>query len=174
MSKVRIGRPNETEAPPWSYRYIKLVEGDDILGVLAAQREIALPYLAAISEERSLFRYAPGKWSIRQMLNHISDGERIFAYRALWFARGFGDPLPDFEENTAALGAEADRLPWTVHVEEFDRVRLATISLFQNMPQAGWTRKGIASGNSVTVRAIAFLIAGHCAHHLNALREKYS
>jgi hypothetical protein len=174
MANLQIGRPNENEAPHWSYRYINLVEEDDILAVLEHQRERALAYLSAISEQESLYRYAPGKWSIRQMLNHVSDGERIFAYRALWFARGFDDPLPDFEENTAALGAEADRLPWATHVEEFGRVRLATISLFQNMPQAGWTRKGIASGNPVTVRALAYIIAGHTTHHLNVLREKYS
>jgi hypothetical protein len=174
MSNFQIGRPNEAEAPAWSYRYISLVEGDDILGVFESQRENALPHLSAITEQKSLHRYASGKWSIRQMLNHVSDGERIFAYRALWFARGFSDSLPDFEENTAAVGAEADRLPWAAHVEEFGRVRLATISLFQNMPEAGWTQKGIASGNSVTVRALAYIIAGHTTHHLNVLREKYS
>jgi hypothetical protein len=129
--------------------------------------------LAGISEETSLHRYAPDKWSIRELLNHITDTERAFAFRALWFARGFTSPLPGYDQNIAAAGAAADNIAWAAHVEEFERVRLSTISLFRNMPAEGWKRSGIASDNPVSVRALAFIIAGHVAHHLTILRERY-
>jgi uncharacterized damage-inducible protein DinB len=127
----------------------------------------------AISEEKSLYRYAPEKWSIRQTLNHVTDTERAFAFRALWFARGFDAPLPSYEQDIAAAGAEADRIPWAAHIEEFGHVRQATIALFRNMPADAWMRSGIASDNRFTVRAMAFLVAGHTTHHLKILRERY-
>jgi hypothetical protein len=120
-----------------------------------------------------LHRYAPDKWSIRQVLNHVTDTERAFAFRALWFARGFDSPLPSYDQNVAATGADADRISWAAHVEEFRRVRLSTISLFKNMPSHAWMRSGIASGNPFTVRALAYIIPGHLAHHITLLRERY-
>jgi len=102
-----------------------------------------------------------------------TDTERAFAYRMLWFARGFETPLESYDQNLAAAGAEADRTSWAAHVEEFRRVRLATISLFRNMPAEGWTRGGIASGNRVTVRALAYIVPGHFAHHVAVVRERY-
>lgn len=128
---------------------------------------------SGISNERSLYRYAPEKWSIRQVLNHVNDTERSFAFRALWFARGFEAPLPSYDQNVAASGAEADRVTWAAHVEEFRRVRLSTISLFSNMPTEAWTRSGIASDKPFTVRALAYIIAGHLTHHVKLLRERY-
>ena len=107
------------------------------------------------------------------MLNHITDTERAFAFRALWFARGFQAPLPSYDQNIAAAGAEADNVSWSAHVEEFRRVRLSTISLFRNLPAEAWTRSGIASDNPFTVRALAYIIAGHVAHHVAVLRERY-
>ena len=94
-------------------------------------------------------------------------------FRALWFARGFQTPLPGYDHNIAASGAGADRIAWTAHVEEFRRVRLATISLFENLPEKAWLRRGIASDNPFTVRALAFLVAGHVTHHLKIVRERY-
>ncbi len=94
-------------------------------------------------------------------------------FAPLWFARGFDAPLPSFDQNVAVSGSEADRLPWATHVEEFRRVRLATISLFANLPPEGWLRSGIASDAHVTVRALAYIIAGHYAHHIRILREQY-
>jgi uncharacterized damage-inducible protein DinB len=126
-----------------------------------------------ISEDKSRQRYAPEKWSIRQVLNHVSDTERAFAFRALWFARGFSSPLPDYDQEIAAAGADADRISWADHVEEFRRVRLATISLLKNVPEEAWMRTGIASNNRFTVRAMAFIAAGHVEHHLKVLRERY-
>lgn len=167
------GHPQTNEAAPYYFTYIDKVPGDDALAAMESQLEEYLPVLAGISEEKSLHRYAPGKWSIRQVLNHVSDTERSFAFRALWFARSFDTPLPSYDPDTAAAGAEADAIPWAAHVEEFRRVRLATISLFQHLPAEAWMRTGVASGKTFTVRALAFLIPGHATHHFDILRQKY-
>lgn len=168
-----MGRPQSGEAAPYYFAYINQVSGDDPIGAMQSQWDEALALFSQIREERSLYRYAPEKWSIRQVLSHVTDTERAFAFRALWFARGFETPLPSYDQNVAAEHAEADRIAWAAHVEEFRQVRLATIPLFRNLPEAAWTRKGVASGNPFTVRALAFIIAGHQAHHMAALRERY-
>ena len=168
-----IGRPQKTEAAPYYFTYIDRVPGDNVMPLLESQWEDLSPLLSSISEEKSLHRYAPEKWSIRQLLNHITDTERAFAFRALWFARGFESPLPGYDQDVAASGAQADAVSWAAHVEEFRRVRLATIALFKNMPPDAWMRKGIASENPFTVRAVAFIIAGHVSHHVAILRERY-
>jgi hypothetical protein len=126
-----------------------------------------------ISEEKSLYRYAAGKWSIREALNHVNDTERVFAFRALWFGRGFSEPLPSFDQNVGASAAQADERPWSAHVQEFQKIREATLALFRNLPDEGWGRSGVASGNSVTVNALAYIIAGHFAHHIAILQERY-
>ena len=168
-----IGRPETTEAAPYYFNYINQVTGDDPLRKMEAQLEESPAFFRTISEEKSLHRYAADKWSIRQVLNHITDTERAFAFRALWFARGFDRPLPSYVQNIAAAGADADKFTWAAHIEEFKRVRLATISLFKNMPAGAWTKSGIASDNRFTVRAVAFIIAGHVNHHTRILRERY-
>jgi hypothetical protein len=170
---LMTGRPQPAEAAPYYFTYIDKVEGDDPLAVLDRQLEEAPRFLGEISEEKSRHRYAPEKWSIRQLLNHVTDTERSFAFRAMWFARGFDAPLPSFDQETAAAGAAADTVAWAAHVEEFRRVRLATLSLFRNLPPEAWMRSGIASDNRFTVRALAFITAGHVRHHLGVLREKY-
>jgi hypothetical protein len=167
------GRPEQTEAAPYYFTYIDQVSGDDALRAIERQLEESAALFARVSEEKSLYRYAPEKWSIRQLLNHVTDTERAFAFRALWFSRGFDTPLPSYDQNIAASGAEADCIPWADHVEEFRRVRLSTISLFRNMPPQGWTRSGIASDNRFTVRAMAYIVAGHFAHHTRILKERY-
>lgn len=167
------GRPQQTEAPAEYFLYIDKVTGDDVLSAFQSQMETSLALFSGISEEASLHRYVPDKWNIRQLLNHVSDGERIFAYRALWFARGYDSPLPGFDQEIAAANAGADQIPWATHVEEFRRIRLSTISLFRNMPAEAWSRQGIANDKPVTVRALAYVIAGHEAHHISVLRQKY-
>ena len=167
-----IGRPQSTETAPYYFVYIQ-VTGEDALAVIESQLPEALALFSAISEEKSLHRYAPEKWSIRQVLNHVTDTERAFAFRVLWFARGFDTPLPGYDQNVAATGAEADKVSLAHHLEEFRRVRLSTISLFRNMPAQAWARKGIASDKPFTVRALAFITAGHVTHHLKILRERY-
>ena len=166
-------RPDPTEAAPYYFRYIDRVHDGDIVRTLETQEEEILGLFGTISEERSLHRYAPGKWSIRELLSHVSDTERVFAYRALWFARGFDTPLPSFEQVIAVAAAGADSIPWARHIQEFRAVRLATASLFRNLPAEAWARQGVASGNPVTVRALAWITAGHATHHAAVLRERY-
>src|SRR5437660_905264 len=168
-----ITRPQEGEAAPYYFTYIKLIDSDDVLGVLEGQLADSVKLLPMLSEEESLYRYTPEKWSIRQVLNHVTDTERMTAFRALWFARGFESSLPSFDQNTAASGARADKVSWAAHVEEFQHVRRSTISLFRNMPSDAWLRSGTASDNRFTVRALAYIIAGHFVHHVSVLRERY-
>jgi uncharacterized damage-inducible protein DinB len=168
-----MGRPMESEAAEYCWRYIDQVEGEDAVAALERQLGEALVLFAGIAEERSQARYAAGKWSVRESLNHVTDTERIFSLRALWFGRGLGTELPGFDQDVAVVEAAADCLPWAVHVEEFRRVREGTIALFQNMPETAWSRSGVANGNSTSVRALAFMVAGHAEHHLRILRERY-
>ena len=126
------GAPEKDEAAPYYFRYIDRVVTDDIVGFLQTQLAGAEALLGGISEKKSLHRYVPEKWSIRQVLNHVTDTERIFLSRALWFARGFQDPLPSFEQDIAAAGAAADECSWSNHVEEFRAVRLASHAFFRN------------------------------------------
>ena len=166
-------RPQTTEAADYYFRYIDLVTSDDIVPAMESQMGEMLQLLNGIGEEQSLHAYAPGKWTIRELLNHVNDGERIFAGRALWFARGFTDPLPSFEQDTAVENAHANNTSWADLVEEFKIVRLGTLSFFKSLPAEAWDRTGGARDNPVSVRAIAYIIAGHVAHHIGVLREKY-
>jgi hypothetical protein len=166
-------RPQTTEAASYYFKYIDLVTGDDIVPAMENQMGEMLEFLSGISEEESLHSYEPGKWTIRELLNHVNDGERIFAGRALWFARGFTDPLPSFEQDIAVQAAHANNTSWVDLVEEFEIVRLGTISLLKSLPDEAWDRTGVASDNPVSVRALAYIIAGHVTHHINVLRERY-
>ena len=168
-----IGRPQQNEAASYYSIYIERVPGDDIVEVLTTQLEKAVGFLAEISEDQSLHRYAPEKWSMRELLGHVNDTERVFMFRALWFARGFQDPLPSFDQEIGFKAAESDRVSWASHVDEFRAIRSATLSFFRNLPSEAWLRSGIASDNSVTVRALAYIVAGHVSHHLAILRERY-
>lgn len=166
-------RPHADEAAPYYWSYINCTQGDDVVRILEEQREEAVGLLRGISEEKSLYRYAPEKWSIRQLLNHVNDTERVFTYRALWFARGYEAPLPSFDQEVAVKTSNAEALPWASHIEEFQRIRLATIALFRNLPAEAWDRWGVASEKRFTVRAMAFITAGHLCHHIKVLRENY-
>jgi len=165
--------PDATEAAEYYFGYIRQVAGTDICAILAAQREETLEFLNGISDEASLRRYAPGKWSIREVVSHLNDTERLFVSRAFWFARGFDTPLPSFDQDVAVAAAGADARPWRSHVDEFRAVRDATLAFVLGLPDEAWTRRGIASGNPFTVRALAFIAAGHVTHHLRILRERY-
>jgi uncharacterized damage-inducible protein DinB len=168
-----MGPPEPTEAAPYYFTYINRVTGDDIVGQLDAQLEQTHAFLCRISEEKSLHRYAPEKWTIRQVLNHVNDCERTFLFRAFWFARGFDGPLPSLDQDVSARYARADEFSWASHIEEFRILRLATLAFFRNLPDEAWMRTGIASGNPVTVRALAYILAGHVAHHRAILEERY-
>ena len=167
------GRPERNEAEAYYFRYIDRIPGDEILPVLERQLDEALPLLSEVSEERSLHRYGSEKWSIRQVVNHVNDCERLFLARAFWFARGFDTPLPSFDQNVSAASSGADGVSWSRHLEELRAVRLDTLAFFRNLPEEAWTRSGIASGYTFSVRALAWLAAGHLDHHLAILRERY-
>ena len=145
-----IGRPSRQKRPPITsyFNYINQAPGDDPLELLTSQLDQLGSVLSTISDARSLYRYAIDKWSIRQVLNHVTDTERAFAFRTLWFARGFSTALPGFDQEIAAAGADAGRVSWAAHIEEFRQVRLSTISLFRNLPPQAWMRTGIAGDNS--------------------------
>jgi hypothetical protein len=165
--------PGRTEAAEYYFTYIDQVGAGDIRQILSAQAAEMLTLLRSIPEERSLHRYAPDKWTIRQVASHINDCERLFVFRAMWFARGFDTPLPSFDQNVAIAAAQADARSWASHVEEFDVVRRATLAFFDGLPADAWPRRGIASDNPFTVRALAYIAAGHVTHHVRILRERY-
>lgn len=166
-------KPGKNEATEYWFGYIDQVANGDILEMLREQRDQALRSLALVDESRSCHRYADHKWSIRQLVAHISDCERLFVFRAFWFARGFQSELPSFDDTVATIGAESDRMSWAHHLREFDAVRSATIAFFEGIPAAAWDRTGIASGSHFTVRAMAWICAGHAAHHLKVLASRY-
>jgi len=166
-------RPQTTEAAEYYFTYIDLITSDDVVPAMKDQLGQTVRFLEGISEEQSLKSYAPGKWTIREILNHVNDGERVFLGRAFWFARGFQDALPSFDQNVAVQHANANDTSWATLIEEFQTVRAATISFFDSLPAEAWSRSGVASDNPVTVRALAYIIAGHLAHHVNVLRARY-
>ncbi len=168
-----IIRPDPTEAAPFYFTYIDKVPDGDIVELLEAQGRDALSLFRGISEAQSQYRYAADKWSIREVLNHINDTERVFTFRALWFARGFGSPLPSFDQDVGVAAAHADDQPWSALIEEFGALRSATVSLFRMLPESAWERGGIASDKQVSVNALAYMVAGHVIHHLKVLNEKY-
>lgn len=153
--------------------YTKLVPAGDIVSTLAAQSEPSLAFFRGIPDEKSLHRYSAGKWSIRQVLNHITDTERVMLFRAYWFARNFGSPLPGMDQDVAAAAAGADDVSWAAHIEEFRAVREATVAFFRNLPPEAWSRQGVASDNPFDTEALAHIIAGHNLHHRNILQSRY-
>lgn len=168
-----IGLPARTEAAPYYFKYIDRISSDDVLGRMDAQLAETVAFLQGISEEKSLHRYLPEKWSIRQVLSHVNDTERVFLFRAFWFARGFSSPMPSFDQDAGVASARADQIPWARHVQEFRSIRSGTLDFFRNLSAEGWLRSGIASDNTVTVRALAYIVAGHVDHHVAILRDKY-
>jgi hypothetical protein len=165
--------PDRTEFADYYFTYVKQVPEGDICATLQAQAAQTLAVLEGIGEGQSLHRYGPDKWTIREVLSHINDTERLFVFRAFWFARGFDSPLPSFDQNTAIVTAAADARAWISHVAEFRTVRSATLSFFENLPDEAWLSRGIASDNPFSVRALAYIAAGHVFHHVRLLRERY-
>lgn len=166
-------RPDRTEAADYYFTYIDKVADGDIVEFLEAQSSQTFDLFASISEEDSRQRYAPGKWSIREVLGHVNDTERLFVFRALSFARGIEGDLPAFDQEVAGQAMAADVRPWRSHVEEFRALREATVIFFRHLPDDAWGRRGVASGFEFTVRALAWITAGHVEHHLRLLRERY-
>jgi uncharacterized damage-inducible protein DinB len=168
-----IGRPEAGEYAPYYEKYVSQVEGNDILATLDDQRRKTLLLLSGRSEGEGDIRYAPDKWSVKEVLGHICDAERVFAYRTLRISRNDATPLASFDEKEFANHAPFARLALGDIIEDYIAVRRATITLLRNLDEAAWTRRGVASDNPVTVRALAYMIAGHELHHRRILQEKY-
>jgi hypothetical protein len=166
-------RPARDEAAAYYFKYIDVVPFGDICAILDAQCADTLAFLRSIPAQRAGHRYAEDKWSVSEVVAHVNDCERMFAFRAFWFARGFDSPLPSFDQDIAARHAGADDRPLNTHIGEFAAVRAATLELFSHLPADAWLRRGIASDNPFTVRALAYIAAGHVSHHLTILRERY-
>ncbi len=169
-----VDRPDDDEYAPYFGRYISGVpEGTDLMLLLAQQRDSIAAELAAIPLGGGDFRYAPGKWSIKEVVGHLSDTERIMAYRALCIARGDVTPLPGFDQEAYTPQARFDDLGLSALIDEWVAVRQASLALFRNLPAEAWGRRGTASDNPVSVRALAYIIAGHVLHHRKSLRTLY-
>lgn len=168
-----MSRPEPTEYAPYYGRYIDLVTESDIVPALEKQAGETAKLLGSVDEKRSAFRYAPEKWSIKQLVGHVADAERVFTYRALTFGRGDTTALPGFEQEDWMRTSDFDRWSFADLRENLAAVRRASLLLFRNLPQEAWMRKGTASGNPVSVRALAYMTLGHERHHLRVLREKY-
>jgi hypothetical protein len=168
-----VGRPEASEHSAYFGRYISLISEADILTVLPRQWNETDALLRGLSEQDGGFRYAPDKWSVREVLGHINDTERIFAYRALRIARADKTPLAGFEQDDYVLAGGFEKRTLADLREEFDAIRKSTMFLFRGLEDAAWVRQGIANDNTLTVRALAYMIAGHELHHRRILLEKY-
>jgi uncharacterized damage-inducible protein DinB len=170
---MKPGRPESNEYASFYETYISLVPGDDVLGAMESQRLHMLQLLSARSEREGNFRYAPDKWSVKETVGHLSDTERIFAYRALRIARGDQTPMASFEQNDYVKSGNFGERRLSDLAEEFAAVRSASLALFRSLNDDAWTRRGVASNKEVSVRALAFMIAGHELHHQRILEERY-
>jgi hypothetical protein len=166
-------RPDPSEYAPYYGKYIELVEGADIVATLERQMSGMLALLAGVPEGRSLFRYEPGKWNVREVVGHINDTERIFAYRMLRIARGDATPIEGFDQDAYAAASPSGGVPLADLAREFAAIRGATVALLRHLDETAWARRGTANRNEVSVRALAWIAAGHELHHRKALREKY-
>ena len=173
MTTMAIPRPEQAEYAAYYGKYVALVPDGDLIDTLARQIDDTAHLLGAVGERDAGFRYAPGKWSIKEVIGHLADAERVFAYRALRFARGDATPLPGFDENAFVASARFDERTLGELVAELRAVRAATVALFAGLAPDELARGGVASGNAMSVRAIAYIIAGHERHHGAILRERY-
>lgn len=165
--------PAPSEYAPYYQKYVSLVPAGDVVETLRRQSADTLALLGAISEERAGTRYEPGKWSVKELVGHLLDSERVFTYRALRFARGDRTPLPGFDQDPYVRAGNFDARTLADLAAEFEQVRAATVSLLRSLDEEAWGRRGTANDNEVSVRALAYIVAGHEAHHVNILRTKY-
>jgi uncharacterized damage-inducible protein DinB len=173
MSRVSIPRPQADEAPPFYHGYIGKVTDSNIGAQLEQQLREIEQLFEGVADSAALARYADGKWSIKEILGHLIDTERIFTYRLLRIARADATPLSGFDENAYVPEGRFDRRPLAMLLAELRTVRLSTIALIEGLPEESWARRGLANGNAISARALVYIIVGHVAHHLGTLRERY-
>ena len=168
-----MNKPDSTEYAPYYEKYVSLVPDGQIVVTLGKQIETTLGLLGGLSETQGGLRYAPGKWSVKEVVGHLIDAERIFVHRAFRFARNDQTPLSSFDENSYVDNANFDSRKLADLAEEFACVRKSSLFLFNNLDGDLWLRRGIASDNEVSVRALAYITAGHELHHVGILRSRY-
>ncbi len=173
MSADLARRPDASAMPQFYSRYVEAVPDGDILETLQRQGAETQSFLGALDAAQASHRYAPGKWTVKQIVGHLADGERVFAYRALSFARRDATELPGFEEDDWAAANNCEQLPLQAVLAELAAVRQATLALFRGLEDDAWDRQGTANGRRISVRALAWMMAGHELHHLRVLRERY-
>jgi hypothetical protein len=172
VSAPTAARPAPTEYAPYYERYVSLVAGE-VVETLERQGAETCALLRGLSEEQGDSRYAPGKWSAKELIGHVIDTERVFAYRLLRFARGDRTPLEGFDQGPYVANSNAAARTVQSLAAEFEHVRAATLDLVRGLDDAAWSRAGVANGNEITVRALAHIMAGHEAHHIGILRGRY-
>jgi hypothetical protein len=173
MRPLSLPRPAADESAPFYHGYIEKVPGEQVGEYLAAQPGEVERLLAPLDDAAARFRYAPDKWSVKEVLGHLCDSERIFAYRLLRIGRADATPLPGFEENAYVPPADFDARPLAELLREFQAIRASTLTLAEGLPSAAWERRGQASGKSISTRALAYIMVGHVTHHLGVLRDRY-
>ncbi|HKX26372.1 MAG TPA: DinB family protein [Blastocatellia bacterium] len=166
-------RPEPAEYVQYYGKYVSLVPGDNIVNLLGQQIEETMAFLRSLDEAQGDLRYAPGKWNVKEVIGHMIDVERIFAYRALRIARDDRTPLAGFEENDYIANSNFKAYPVADITDEFETVRRATLYLFKRLDPEAWLRRGIANENEISVRALAYIIAGHELHHREIIRSRY-
>ena len=168
-----IAKPQSSEYNSFYQTYTSKIEEEDVLDCLKTQYKEISELLKSISLDMAQYRYAEGKWNVAELIQHINDTERVFAYRGFAISRGEKQPLPGMDQDEYAQGAETDWKNFESLIAEFESVRMATITLFENMSEKQLSNIGEASGFPVTARATAAIIAGHAAHHIQILKERY-
>src|SRR5712691_10512171 len=168
-----MNRPLESEYAPYYQSYVARVSEEEILPVLRAQLDQLDVLLGPVTPDRETYAYAEGKWSIRELIGHLIDAERVFGYRAFCIARGESRNLPGFDQNEYMLSAPYNQIDLEDLLSELRLVRLSNIAMLRNLDEQAWLRMGTANDAQVSVRALAFIMAGHVRHHMGVLRERY-
>ena len=168
-----MNRPTETEYAPYYQGYVDQVNENDIMAVLRAELDDLDVLLGRVPAEKETYAYAEGKWTIREIIDHLIDGERVFGYRALCIARGEKQNLPGFDQNDYMQTAPYNRIELEDLLSEMRLARLSNIAMFRSLDEDAWNRVGVANANEVSVRALAFIMGGHVRHHMNVLKERY-
>lgn len=173
MSTLRVPRPADDEAAAFYQTYIAEVGSDNLGEQLVEQLSVLERLFSGLDDAAALARYSPGKWSVKELLGHLNDAERIFSYRLLRISRGDSTALPGFDQNPYVEAGRFDERRLNDLIGEFRAIRLSTVALTSGIPEHAWTARGVASENSVTARALLYIIVGHVAHHLQVLRDRY-
>ena len=173
MTTMKTGRPDAAEHAPYYGKYVALVPDGDLIGLLQTQNAETLRLLRAAPAEKADYAYAPGKWTVKEVIGHLIDAERIFAYRALRFARGDATDLPGFDENAYVPNGGFARRTLADLLAEFETVRASTIHFAKHLDDEALSRRGSANGTGVSVRAMLYIVSGHERHHVALLRDRY-